>query len=53
MSQDPSNVELLRELEPVAEKLINRHLSMFKDWQPHDYIPWKEGKNYYALGGQD
>ena len=53
MSQDPSNVDLLRELEPVAEKLINRHMSMFKEWNPHDYIPWKEGKNYYALGGQD
>jgi acyl-[acyl-carrier-protein] desaturase len=53
MSQNPSNVDLLRELEPVAEKLINRHMSMFKEWNPHDYIPWKEGKNYYALGGQD
>ena len=53
MSQEFTNVELLRELEPVAEKLINRHMSMFKEWNPHDYIPWKEGKNYYALGGQD
>jgi acyl-[acyl-carrier-protein] desaturase len=53
MSQELSNVELLRELEPVAEKLINRHMSMFKEWNPHDYIPWQEGKNYYALGGQD
>jgi acyl-[acyl-carrier-protein] desaturase len=53
MSQELSNVDLLRELEPVAEKLINRHMSMSKDWNPHDYIPWKEGRNYYALGGQD
>ena len=53
MSQDLPNVDLLRELEPVAEKLINRHMSMFKEWNPHDYVPWKEGKNYYALGGQD
>ncbi len=53
MSQNPSNVDLLRELEPVAEKLINRHMSMFKEWNPHDYIPWDEGKNYPALGGQD
>ena len=53
MSDDLPYIELLRALEPVAEKLINRHLSMTKDWNPHDYIPWSEGKNYYALGGQD
>lgn len=53
MSEDLPNIELLRALEPVAETLINRHLSMTKDWNPHDYIPWSEGKNYYALGGQD
>ena len=53
MSEDLPNIELLRALEPVAEKLINRHMSMTKDWNPHDYIPWSEGKNYYALGGQD
>ena len=53
MSEDLPNIELLRALEPVAEKLINRHLSMTKDWNPHDYMPWSEGKNYYALGGQD
>ena len=53
MSEDLPNIELLRALEQVAEKLINRHMSMTKDWNPHDYIPWSEGKNYYALGGQD
>jgi acyl-[acyl-carrier-protein] desaturase len=26
---------------------------MRKDWNPHDYIPWSDGKNYYAMGGQD
>ena len=26
---------------------------MRKDWNPHDYIPWSDGKNYYALGGKD
>ncbi|MFM8855630.1 MAG: acyl-ACP desaturase, partial [Actinomycetota bacterium] len=36
MSQELSNLELLRELEPVAEKLINRHMSMTKEWNPHD-----------------
>ena len=52
MTTDLSNVELLRQLEPVAEKLINRHLSNFKEWNPHDYVPWSDGKDYYALGGE-
>ena len=53
MSNDLTDLQLLRELEPVVETNINRHLSMRKDWNPHDYIPWSDGKNYYALGGQD
>ena len=53
MSTALTQSQLLHELEPVAEKLLNRHLSLFKEWNPHDYIPWSEGKNFYALGGQD
>ena len=53
MAQDLTDLHLLRELEPVVEANINRHLSMRKDWNPHDYIPWSDGKNYYALGGHD
>ncbi|HET9564737.1 MAG TPA: acyl-ACP desaturase [Mycobacterium sp.] len=53
MSKDLTDLQLLQELEPVVERNLNRHLSMRKDWNPHDYIPWSDGKNYYALGGQD
>jgi acyl-[acyl-carrier-protein] desaturase len=53
MSEGLTDLHLLRELEPVVEKNLNRHMSMHKDWNPHDYIPWSDGKNYYALGGQD
>jgi acyl-[acyl-carrier-protein] desaturase len=53
VAQDLTDLQLLHELEPVVETNINRHLSMRKDWNPHDYIPWSDGKNYYALGGQD
>jgi acyl-[acyl-carrier-protein] desaturase len=53
MHENFTDLHLLRELEPVVEKNLNRHLSMRKDWNPHDYIPWSDGKNYYALGGQD
>jgi acyl-[acyl-carrier protein] desaturase len=50
---DPQDLDLLRELEPVVEANLNRHLRMHKNWNPHDYIPWSDGKNFYALGGQD
>ncbi len=53
MSKDLSDVQLLRELSPVVEQNINRHMQMRKDWNPHDYIPWSDGKNFYALGGQE
>ncbi len=53
MSAELTNLQLLHELEPVVEKYINRHEKMHKDWNPHDYIPWSDGKNFYALGGQD
>jgi acyl-[acyl-carrier-protein] desaturase len=53
MSQDLTDLQLLHELEPVVEANLNRHLSMRKDWNPHDYVPWSDGRNYYALGGQD
>lgn len=53
MSTDMSDIQLLRELEPVVEENINRHLRMRKDWNPHDYIPWSDGKNFYALGGKE
>src|ERR1700741_1456144 len=53
MSAQLTDLQLLHELEPVVEKNLNRHLSMHKPWNPHDYIPWSDGKNYYALGGQD
>ncbi|MGK2881434.1 MAG: acyl-ACP desaturase [Mycobacterium sp.] len=53
MSRQLTDLELMRELEPVVEENVNRHMRYRKDWNPHDYIPWKEGKNFYALGGQD
>ena len=53
MSTDLTDLQLLHELEPVVEDNINRHMRMRKDWNPHDYIPWSDGKNFYALGGQD
>ena len=38
--------DLLRELEPVAEQLLNRHLAMAKEWLPHEYVPWGRGRDF-------
>jgi acyl-[acyl-carrier-protein] desaturase len=37
---------LLRELEPAAERLLNRHLGMAREWFPHDYIPYSLGRDF-------
>jgi acyl-[acyl-carrier-protein] desaturase len=38
--------DLLAELEPVAERLLDRHLSMAKEWLPHEYVPWSLGRDF-------
>ncbi|WP_225732007.1 MULTISPECIES: acyl-ACP desaturase [unclassified Nocardia] len=53
MVRDLTQRELLTELEPVAETCVHRHLAMSKDWQPHEYVPWDEGRNFAMLGGID
>ncbi|HEU4362442.1 MAG TPA: acyl-ACP desaturase [Mycobacterium sp.] len=53
MSRAMTDSQLIHELEPVVETCLNRHFSVVKDWNPHDYIPWSDGKNYYTLGGED
>jgi acyl-[acyl-carrier-protein] desaturase len=44
---------LLTELEPVVAANLDRHLSLAKDWQPHDYVPWSRGHDFAFLGGSD
>ncbi|MTE11759.1 acyl-ACP desaturase [Nocardia aurantiaca] len=53
MTRELTQYQILRELEPVAEANLNRHLSMAKEWYPHDYVPWDEGRNFAAMGGED
>ncbi|WP_432824278.1 acyl-ACP desaturase [Dactylosporangium sp. CA-092794] len=44
---------LLRELEPVVEANLNRHLAAAKEWFPHEYVPWSEASDFDGpLGGQ-
>lgn len=53
MSRELTDQELLKELEPVAEDNVNRHLSVSIEWHPHDYVPWDRGRNFAAMGGVD
>jgi len=53
MARDLTELELLTELEPTVADLTNRHLAVTKNWSPHDYIPWEEGRNFANLGGED
>ncbi len=38
--------DLLAELEPVVEANLNRHLNVAKEWFPHEYVPWSEGRDF-------
>jgi acyl-[acyl-carrier-protein] desaturase len=37
---------LIRDLEPVVGVELERHLSVQKNWYPHEYVPWSEGRNF-------
>ena len=37
-----NEVNLLHELAPVAENLLERHIAQSKEWFPHALVPWDE-----------
>ncbi|MGH2685577.1 MAG: acyl-ACP desaturase [Actinomycetota bacterium] len=37
---------LLFELTPVAEQLLERHLTTAKEWFPHELVPWSRGRDF-------
>ena len=37
-----NEVDLLHELAPEAERLLERHLSQSKEWFPHELVPWDQ-----------
>jgi acyl-[acyl-carrier-protein] desaturase len=43
---------LLQELEATVAECLDRHLAAAEDWMPHEYVPWTEGRNFGALGGE-
>jgi acyl-[acyl-carrier protein] desaturase len=38
--------ELLLALEPTVAGELDRHLSVAKEWFPHEYVPWSQGRDY-------
>ncbi|WP_307853245.1 acyl-ACP desaturase [Kitasatospora sp. RG8] len=48
-----SDARLLHDLEEVVERELNRHLRVFKEWMPHEYVPWGRGRDFDGpLGGE-
>jgi acyl-[acyl-carrier-protein] desaturase len=39
-------IALLRDLEPTVEVNLNRHLATAKEWFPHEYVPWSQGRDF-------
>ncbi|MHB1446800.1 MAG: acyl-ACP desaturase [Acidimicrobiales bacterium] len=37
---------VLNDLAPAAEKLLERHLGVAKEWFPHDIVPWSLGRDF-------
>lgn len=37
---------LIRDLEPVVAVELERHLGVQKNWYPHEYVPWSEGRTF-------
>jgi acyl-[acyl-carrier-protein] desaturase len=46
-----STTGVLRELIPVVEANLNRHLSVAQEWMPHDYVPWTQGRDFAGQEG--
>jgi acyl-[acyl-carrier-protein] desaturase len=33
-------------LEPVVARLLDRHLEAAREWFPHEYVPWNQGRSF-------
>jgi acyl-[acyl-carrier-protein] desaturase len=40
------DIALLNELEPEAARLYDRHARVAQEWFPHDYIPYRLGRDF-------
>ena len=46
MTEALTQTQMLLELEQVVESNLNRHLQVAKEWFPHEYVPWSDGRNF-------
>ncbi|MEU4224027.1 acyl-ACP desaturase [Nonomuraea sp. NPDC026600] len=46
-----TQTELLHELEPVVAGELDRHNAMAKEWFPHEYVPWSQGRDFDGIYG--
>lgn len=48
MSEESAKIQsrLIRDLEPVVAVELERHLKVQKNWYPHEYVPWSEGRTF-------
>ena len=53
MAQRPVANALIRELEPVVNANLVRHIDTVDPWYAHDYVPFEQGQNFAFLGGKD
>ena len=44
-------LDLMRELEPTVEANLNRHMSIAQEWMPHEYVPWRLGRDFVGPDG--
>ena len=48
----PETRALLEQLEATVEENLDRHLASAENWMPHEYVPWSQGRDFAALGGE-
>ncbi|MEV0331843.1 acyl-ACP desaturase [Nocardia sp. NPDC050717] len=53
MQKTLTDRELLDSLADVVETNLARHIEAAEGWQPHDFVPWSDGRNFAFLGGAD
>ncbi|MFD2420170.1 acyl-ACP desaturase [Amycolatopsis pigmentata] len=45
------STRLLLDLESTVATNLDRHLEVAKEWMPHEYVPWSQGRDFGDLGG--
>jgi acyl-[acyl-carrier-protein] desaturase len=48
MSEESAKTQsrLIRDLEPIVAVELERHLKVQKNWYPHEYVPWSQGRTF-------